>query len=508
MGEVTYTDFPFKTQPYKHQHDAWKVSKDRKVYAYFMEMGTGKTKVALDNAAYLFLNGKIDAQVIVAPKGVYMNWVENEIPTHMSDAVKYKVGFWSSYPRKDEREAVANLHKEGNFLRTFVMNVEAMNSEKAVDELFFLLKRFRCFMVVDESTTIKNPNAKRTKILINAGKMATYKRICTGNPIPNGPLDLYSQADFLQQNLLGFGNYYSFRNRFAVLSKSQFGKQSFQAVVGYRDLEVLQGLMDSFSFIIKKADCLDLPPKVYQTVDVEMGPRQKDAYTKMTQDAIIMLEGAQVTAPIVMTQLLRLHQISCGFLKPDGMDEVPFGEPNERLETLLDILSQVPGKVIIWATYQYNIRQILRGIAGKFGEESVVSYFGETDDDDRRKAKKLFQDPESPVRFMVSNPDTGKWGNTWTQATTVIYYSNNYNLEAREQSEDRAHRIGQVGALHSISVCEDGPKIKTTNPSVLYIDLRARGTVDDRIIAVLKNKKKLTDEIVQSNWRWLITGIK
>lgn len=495
MGEVTFTEFPFKTIPYKHQLDCWRLSRDREAYALLMEMGCGKSKVICDTAAYLFLKNKIQGQVIIAPKGVYLNWVENELPIHMSDAVPHKVAYWSSYARKSERDAIKALYQEGNFLRTLVVNIEAINSEKTVREVVGFMQKFQTITTVDESTTIKNPSAKRTKIMINIGKYATYRRICSGNPIPNGPLDLYSQTEFLKTNQLGFTNYFAFRNRFAVMQDKKFGNQSFKHVVGYRDLEKLKQLMRSFSFVIKKNDCLDLPPKIYQTIDVEMGPKQAAAYQAMRDDAFIQLSKGQVTAKMVITQLLRLHQISCGFLKPDEQLEVPFGEPNDRLDTLMNLLSQAPGKVIIWATYRYNIKAILAGIKEKFGPETVVEYYGDTDDEDRRRGKKAFQDPDSPVRFMVSNPDTGKFGNTWTQATTVIYFSNSYNLESREQSEDRAHRIGQQGAIHAG---------QDQVPSVLYIDLCVRNTVDERIIKVLKGKKKLTDEIVESNWRWFV----
>lgn len=489
------TEFPFKTEPYKHQLDCWRLCRDREDFALFMEMGVGKSKVIVDNAAYLYMKRQISGQVIVAPKGVYRNWVEMELPTHMSGAINHEVAYWSSYSSKEERDAIRKLYREGNFLRTLVINIEAFNSERAVVELVKFMEKFPNMMTIDESTTIKNPKAKRTKIAINIGKYANYRRICTGNPIPNGPLDLYSQSEFLKTNRLGFSNYFAFRNRFCVMNDAKFGNRAFKQVVGYRDQEFLQRIMRQFSFIIKKKDCLDLPPKVYQVIDVEMGPRQQEAYTQMLEEAVVKLTtGGQVTAQMVITQLLRLHQISCGFLKPDHMDEVPFGEPNDRLETLIELLQQAPGKVIVWASYRYNIRQIVAAITEQFGKQSVVEYYGDTSDEDRQVAKKSFQDPESLVKFMVSNPDTGKWGNTWTQATTVIYYSNTYNLEAREQSEDRAHRIGQRGAIH----------VPGESPSVLYIDLRARNTVDDRILRVLKNKKKLTDEIVSSNWRWLL----
>jgi SNF2 family DNA or RNA helicase len=486
-----------KSTPYQHQIDCFNVSKDRKSFAIFSDMGTGKCLMCLMTAAYLYLTGKIKRLLIVAPKGCYRTWVEDEVPKHLQENLPYKLAYWSSYSTKDDKKQLLALEAPGEALRILVVNVEACNTERAVDFMVDFMKKQATMLVVDESTVLKNPQAKRTKIMVNVGKFAEYRRICTGNPIPNGPLDLYMQTEFLQKNLLGYTNYFAFRNRFAVMQDQKFGQQSFKRVVGYRDLDALKALMRKFSFIIKKADCLDLPPKVYQVVDVGMGPRQTEAYNKMVQDAYIQLEGGnQVTAQMVITQLLRLHQIACGFLKPDYMDEVPFGEPNDRLETLLGLLDQAPGKVIIWANYRYNVKQIIAAISEKYGKDSVVSYFGDTGDDDRKYAKQAFQDPDSPVKYMVSNPDTGRFGNTWTQGTTVIYYSNSYNLESREQSEDRAHRIGQQGAIH----------IPGQDPSVLYIDIQVRGTVDERIIKVLKAKKKLTDEIVESNWRWLLGG--
>lgn len=457
----------------------------------------GKTKVVLDVAGHLAMQNKINAHVVIAPKSVYRNWEEVEIPKHLTDAVTNRSACWVATPKKKDREDLAKLHEPGNDLKTLIVNVEAMSTERGEEEVAEFLKRHQALMTVDESTTIKNKDAKRTKTITDLGKLAKYRRICSGNPMPNGPLDLFSQGEFLQRNIMGYGNYYAFRNRFAVMQRLQFGGRSFQKVVGYRDLDALKQAMSRWAFILKKADCpdIDLPPKVYETMDVTMGPRQTLAYRQMKEEAITCLEGLpEVTAQIVITQMMRLHQIACGFLKPETGGEVPFDEPNDRLDTLMDVLEQAPGKVIIWATYRYNVRQILERIKSVYGPDSVVDYFGDTTDDGRRFAKTEFQDPESKVRFIVSNPATGKWGNTWTQGTTVVYYSNSYDLEARDQSEDRSHRIGQAGAIHAGG----------TTPSVLYVDLRVRGTVDEKIIRVLHGKKKLSDEIISSNWKWLL----
>lgn len=508
-------EYPFKTTPYKHQLDCFNLSKDRDVFALFMEMGTGKSKVILDTAGYLFLTGKINGLVIVAPKGAYLNWIDDEIPKHMSEAVPVRIAHWSSYGLASVKDAIKKLYLPSNSLRVFVVNVEALAMEKAANEIDTFLDNFQSLMVVDESTTIKNRDAKRTKIIINLGKQARYRRICTGNPIPNSPLDLYSQTEFLRKNLLGFGNFFAFRNRYAIMLKKQLGKQCFESIVGYRDVDKLTQQMNSFSFVIKKSECLDLPPKLYSFADVEMGPQQKKAYNEMVHESQVTLGDRVVSAVLVITQLVKLHQIACGFIKAgENEPEYSFPEKNHRLETLLELVEQAPGKVIIWATYRYNIKQIVEALAEKFGANSVVAYYGEVSDTNKAIARREFKDPNSSVRYMVANPDSGKFGNTWTLATTVLYYSNSYNLESRQQSEDRAHRISQFGSAHqsldpSAKVFLDsGEEISAEDAaertSVLYIDLRVRGTVDDRISNILRKKKKLTDEIVQSNWRWLI----
>lgn len=500
MGEVTYTDFPFKLDPYKHQYDGWKMSRSTRAFALLPDMGCGKTKILLDTAAYLYLQGEINALVVVAPKGVYLNWVDDQIPTHMSDSVPYRVAYWTSYSKKDDKERMRKLEEPGKFLRILCVNIEAMASEKAVEFLFDFLKKYTCLMAVDESTTIKNPNAKRTRIIINAGKQAKYRRIMTGNPMPNGVMDIYSQYDFLGSSMLGHANFFSFRNRYAIMKEMKNGAKTFKHVVGYKDTEHLKETMKRCSFIIKKEDCLDLPPKTYQVVDVDMGDEQKKCYNKMLADSFILLENGQVSAPLVLTQLVRLHQIACGFLKPDFEDEIPFNEKNDRLETLIENLELHKGKAIIWATYRFNMRQIIDAIADRFGKDSVVHFYGETKRVERYDAVSRFQGrragvydgvamPEMPhdpnTKYMVSNPQSGRFGNTWTRADLTVYFSNSHNLEHRDQSEERNYRIGQ-----------DLP--------CTVLDLRARGTVDDKILKILKNKKTLSDSIIVSNWQWLL----
>ena len=482
-------DYPFKMKPLAHQAECLARFADWPACGFLMDMGCGKTKTLLDNAGYLYLDGKIQALLVVAPKGVYLNWVHDEIPKHVPLEVKYEMAYWSSAPKKFERDSLTQLmESKSSSLKILAMNIEAIGGKKGLAYVKAFLKKYRSLMVIDESTTIKNIDAIRTDVCINVGKTAKYRRILTGNVMPNGPLDIFSQAEFLAPGLLGHRSYYGYRNSVAVFQDTynNAGKV-FKAIVGYRDVDKITDNLHKFAFIVKKEDCLDLPQKIFMSRNVEMGPKQAKAYEDMRDKAIVELSEGTVTAVMVLTQLTRLHQIACGFTKLDQTNvEVGFDEPNARLSELLDVLDGIRRKAIVWCNYRHNLDQVYRAIVEKYGKDSVVRFDGSVKQDDRTYAKNSFQDADSPVRFFVANPAAGKFGITLTQADTCVYYSNSYNLEDRLQSEDRAHRIGQ-------------------DVSVVYLDLRVRGTVDDKIISALRDKKMLSDSVLISNWRTLLT---
>lgn len=508
-------EYTFKTKPYKHQLDCWHISRDREFFAILAEMGTGKSKMLIDTLAWLRFNGKIDGVLIIAPKGVYKNWVNKEIPEHMPDTVAHDVAAWVADAKRSDLLAMRKLTDSRN-LRILVMNVEALQTKRgyAVARDFLLSCR-ASLIAVDESTIIKNPKAVRTKACLNLSRLAQYKRILSGEPAANSPLDLYSQFEFLKRGILGFTSFVVFRQTFArLVEESTAGGRKYTYVAGYRDLQRLQALISPHSFIIKKKDCLDLPEKIYTTCHVEMSDKQRKAYESMRQRAIVELSELetldsvpeqhslsfaelqeaspvmstepvkQITANIVITQLLRLHQIVCGFMRTDDGEEIVF-EDNPRMEALLDTCRASTEKVIIWATYKRSLRDIAAQLRKEFGDKSTVSYHGETSNEERTAAIKLFQDPSSEVRFFVGNPQTAGYGLTLTEAGTVIYYANSYDSEKRLQSEDRAHRIGQ-------------------SKNVVYVDLIAESTVDEKIVRVLREKKKMMQIITPSNWReWI-----
>ena len=468
--------YKFKTEPYEHQKDALKRCWNKESFAIFAEMGTGKTKIALDNACILYNKGKIDRVLVIAPKGTYMTWVEQEIPIHIPDYIETKVLAWKPSTSEKYKAQLKNIRESEYKLKIFVMNVEALSTKKGIKEALLFLN-FKSMMIVDESTTIKNPKAKRTKNILSLAKEAKYRRILTGSPVTQSPMDLWAQMDFLDPEILGQQSYYAFRTRYAVMitANAAGGTHKYQKIVKFRNLAQLGKLVSPQAYRILKKDCLDLPAKMYSKRDVELTDEQKEAYGEMKQNAIAQLKGQSTTALNVLTQLIRLHQITCGHMKLDTGSTMNLN--SNRLDELMHILGETTGKVIIWANYIHDIERIEATIAlSDFGQESCCTYYGATPSDKRQECIRKFQDPDSKVRFFIGNTQTGGYGITLTEASTVIYYSNNYDLEKRIQSEDRAHRIGQK------------------NP-VLYIDLVAKGTVDEKIIQSLRNKVNIAKEI-------------
>jgi len=464
--------YKYKSKPFAHQKKALEMSWDKEVFAYFMEMGTGKSKVLIDNIAMLYNAGKINGALIVAPKGVYKNWFDGEIPNHMPDYIERKVGLWRTKP---DDKALKPLFSTGAELHVLIMNVEAFSTKKGVEFAAKFLASHDTLMGIDESTTIKNPSAKRTQNILKLSKHTKYRRILTGSPVTKSPLDLYSQCQFLDPFLLDQSSYYVFRTRYAICRKINVSGRSVEIVVGYRNLAELSDKLKGFSYRVLKDDCLDLPKKTFVRRTVELTDEQKKLYKQMKEEAIAFLNGKMVTSATVITQLMRLHQITCGhFTSNDGKVQ---DVKSNRIGQLMDVLEEMEGKAVIWAHYRYDIKKIVEAISKKYGENAVVTYYGDTSTDDRQKAIKKIQDPESPVRFIVGTPQTGGYGITLTGASTMIYYSNGYDLEKRQQSEARIDRIGQEKPM-------------------TYIDLICEDTIDTKIVTSLRNKVNIATEIM------------
>ncbi len=467
-------NYKFKTKPYAHQMTALEKSWNKETYAYFMEMGTGKTKVLIDNAAMLYDKGKIDGLLIVAPKGVVGTWYNQELPTHLPDHIENTTILWQANITKTQQEKLDSLFETEETFHILIMNVESFSTDKGKEFAFKFLNSHDTLMVIDESTTIKNPSAKRTKNILKLASTSKYRRIMTGSPVTKNPLDLYSQCGFLDPYLLDFGSFYSFRNRYAEMKTIHVSGRSIQVVDKFKNLGELSETLKNFSYRVLKEDCLDLPPKNWTKRHITLTPDQRKIYTQMKETALAHLNGKVASTMTVLTQLMRLHQITCGHFTADDGSTQPIA--SNRLNELINVLDELEGKAIIWAHYQYDIREIIRVIVEKHGPGSVVDYYGLTPQDERQPNIKKFQD-DPRCRFLVGTPSTGGYGITLTAANTVIYYSNGYDLEKRLQSEDRAHRIGQ-------------------KKNVTYVDIIAEDTVDEKIVKALRKKINIASQVL------------
>lgn len=463
--------FEFYTQPFKHQREVFDRTKDLAAYALFWEQGCGKTKPTLDTAVHLYLKGEIDTLVVVAPSGVHRNWVTDEIPTHVSPEIRRTafIDYWDSPKSRNKghqrKMTAASLWDKG--LVVITVSYDGFMTKHALKYFGQLFRKRKVMFVVDEAHLIKNPQAKRTKTIVKAGTYAPYRRLLTGTPVAQGPFDLFSQVKFLDQFFWKerrFSTYTAFKQYFGVFVTQRLGQRQFQQLVKYRNLDELSGILKLVGDRLTKEEALDLPPKIYSKRRFELEPEQRALYDELREQLFLDLDGRMVEAPLAITMLLRLQQLTSGYATDTEGQLVTLGA-NPRLDLLQDIAEGLYRPAIVWARFTQDINLIIDRLEA-IGK-TCVRYDGQVDDDERSRNKAAFQTGE--IDFFVGNPAAGSTGLTLTQAKTVIYYTNSFRLIDRLQSEDRPHRIGQ-------------------DDKVDYIDLIGQGTVDERIVDRLREK--------------------
>lgn len=487
-------DYLFKTEPFDHQRKVFYKSRNRESYALFMEQGTGKSKVIVDTAAWLYGKGKINAIFIIAPNGVHRNWVENEIPIHLPDYVDRQVRYWDSNRTNTKKFTnwVNEIFSDEIKLKIFTMNFEAVITKKGKIFIRQFLEHFKTFLVVDESHYIKNQKAKRTKAITFYGKLSKIRRILTGTPVTQNPLDLFTQFEFLDETILGFSSYYSFRNRYAILEKNKMTVETkkgkalvdYTTVIGFQNLEELNKKLAPHFYRVTKVECLDLPPKLYQTIYVELSKEQKRHYVNLRDQLLTQIEEEELTIAVALVKILRLQQVVGGFLPTDSGNIYQIEKSFPRLDRFLETIEVLQGKTIIWCKFTEEIKLLARTLKELYEQESTCLYYGEISQDDRVNAVERFQtDPK--LKFFVGQPKSGGIGLNLTAGSNVVYYSNDYALGVRLQSEDRPHRIGQEN-------------------KVTYIDLVCPGTIDEKVFQALRMKKNLADIITRDQIRdWI-----
>lgn len=477
--EVAYEgELPLLTKPFDHQREDLIRSKDLPAFAFIWEMGTGKTKVSIDTAAYLFVAGKIDAVLIVAPKGVHRQWVEGS-ESHPSELTKhcavpfsphlYQSGAWGKARQAAFEEALGDRTQ----LVALAINVDAASSKTGQELATKFLKTRRVLMVVDESQTIKTPGSKRTKAITALGKLARYRRTLSGTPITRGTEDIFSQFRFLDPNIVGCATFAAFTTEYCIKGGFE-GKQ----IVGYRNIDRLKSRLAPFSSRRTKAECLSLPPKVYVRRECELSDDQRKLYNEIKKALKGEADNPDFTIDRAVTALTRLRQVVGG----TGLEGEALDCP--RIDEVAELVEQTDGRVVVWAVHVAEIKRLHAALA-KLPNRRVVCYYGEISDKDRAAAIETYL--SDPTTIFLANPAAGGRGLNLDGAPLVVYYSHSFNAEHRWQSEDRTHRA-------------------TTTISVTYVDMVAPKTTDDHVLRNLDKKRSVSD-MTLSELRTLIEDL-
>jgi SNF2 family DNA or RNA helicase len=442
------TTFKMKTKPFAHQQECFDRMKHEPYYGLFAEPGLGKTKIVLD---ILSFNYRDDFKaLVVCPNTIVENWAD-EIEKH-SD-LSYVLITGTAGVRK------ALMRKKAD---VYVINYEATRN------LWKDLKSVGYdYLILDESTAVKNPKSQQAKACVEISQNCTRRIIMTGTPVMNSPLDLFSQYKVLDPTIFGV-NYYRFRNRYAVMG----GYMNKQAI-GWRNMHDFK--MRVFTCAVRKTkeECLDLPNKLYQVVKVDMTPEQTSLYKKLKEEFIFEYKDVTVMAPTILTRLMRFSQITAGFTKDTEGIEHAF-KNNPKIDWVIDFISNLDRnrKVVLFCRFRREIAMVEEALR-RIGRGYVSVHGGSTE---RIDLIKQFNN-DTDTQCFIGQSQTAGIGINLTSGHYCIFMSNSYSYGDRVQCEDRLHRIGQ-------------------DSNVTYIDLLARNTIDLAIHRALRQKENLANMIV------------
>jgi len=500
-GEVEFDfsllDFvPFAKRPFLHQKKALLLARDLPAFAYFMDQGTGKTKSIIDDAAHNFRQGKINALLVFSPNDVKTNWVawphmlepgeKDAVDDHMPPDIHATKGVWISTPKGDEKKAWAwfedrlNGDTSGQLI-VLAVNYDALNVPRFFNFAMDFCRRFDVMIACDESTEIKTPGSLRSKAAKKIRKLCKVARIATGTPVIKRPLDAYSQFEFLDEDILGYGSFYAFKNQFAVM-----GGFKNKQVLTYRNLEELQEKIKSCSFRVTKDECFDLPPKQFQKIRVEMSKEQTKAYKSMKDEMFAEFKGDVITAPIAITQVMRLAQITGGYMTDgDKVMELVKPKSNPKFQAIMRLIEESGDQqMLVWC----HFRQEIAGLVSLLKEQGIpfAEFHGGVTTEQRLRIRKDFAAGEYKV-VVANQACAGRGIDEFKAASLVAYLSNSHDTEDRIQSEDRTHRFGSQ-----------------RHKAINYYDILIPNTVDVKIIQTLRANKHLSDEIMQDGLRaWI-----
>lgn len=482
------------------------LGRDQTSFAYLMDQGTGKTKTLIDDAAHNWRENRIDVVLLFTINSVKTNWVifdsmkdskddMDALETHMPPDVPYTKGVWVSSPTgavkrewKKFELAITEQVSARDKLVFLACNIESLRVPRAIEFFENICVAFnqKVMIVIDESTVIGAPGSKQTRAAMKMRKHCKMARILSGTPVVKSPLKAYSQFAFLDEDILGFSSFYAFRNHYAVMG----GYQNRQ-VLFFKNMDQLSERIASCSFRVLKEDCLDLPPKVYEKRRVDMGAAQTKAYNEMREEFFtINKEAGVVEANIILTQMLRLQQITGGYLPKEGEQgvAVPIVQPenNPKFKEVLNIIEEAGDqRVLIWTRFTKEIEDLVELLNAR--GHATLPFYGALSDAEKISVRKRFASDDT-LRCIVGNPAAGGLGiDEFKSASVVIYVSNSFDTEKRVQSEDRTHRIGSE--IHD---------------QITYYDIVVPNTVDMKILRTMRNNVKISAAVMADEWKeWL-----
>jgi len=462
-----------KRPPRNHQVEVLTKSWNKPYYALLMDRGTGKTKVAIDTFSFLYKHDLIDAVLIIAPNEVHTRWITEHLPKDLHEDILPTALYWEGPKKRKEyvsrlRALIDPSKKE---LKIFSINIEAIITTKASALIKKYLEVNRVITIIDESTRIKTPKTKRTKAAIRIGKKSDYRRILTGNEITNTPFDVYSQFRFLKYNFWYQHNFFLFKHYFGEFEERftwrNGRKNIFENVVGYKNLGEIKQRIEHCTYRIKKSQCLDLPPKIYETIKIELNAEQRKIYQELKDELCSTYDGQSIDIINMLSLTVRHRQITGGYF-PESAAMI--GKSNPKIDAILYDLEDIDQEaIIIWAVFVSEIKGLYAALSKKY--DNVETYYGATTTKDRMRIINNFQ--AGKVKVLIANPETAGTGLNLQRSNLHYYFSNSFKPEPRWQSEDRSHRDGQ-------------------HWPVLYKDIIANNTIDVTIINALKSKTELS----------------
>jgi len=472
-----------------HQTVALRKAWPLREFALFHEMGTGKTFTTINLAAARFQAGQINGLVIICDTPIKSVWYTGRGTWYDEDGklqgseiekwcpVDYSVWVWESGDKIDRRW----FYEQKDELKILIVGVEALSIKNgaAIKAIEYFQRHHTIMSVVDESESIKNWKAARTKSVVNVGGWSDYRLILTGTPITQGLEDLFGQFLYLNADIIGCKNYYVFRNKYCVMGGFQ-GKK----VLGYQFQDHLMDKIRPYVDYVTKKECLDLPEQLYpESIIVRPTAEQKRVMAQLKAEYSMEDQGKEITISTVLERTLRYQQVIGGtfpFEEEDGSySTIPISGANPKIDAMVKYISGLRpnAKCIVWARFIPEIHYIINALTELYGEEAIVAFYGAVDKAQRVKNTQRFQE-DPTCRFMVSNR-VGSRGQTWTAGTYSFYYSNTFSYSDRYQSESRPHRKGQEF-------------------SVTYQDVEMSVPQDRMILMAVRKKRDLAEEVEES----------